>query len=462
MTRRLLLSYVLFVVFVLAVLEVPLGVSYQRSERRDLEVKVERDAQTIASLAEDGLENPHGSPGRALRATARSYLQETGGRIVIVNAAGDSVVDADSAPGRSFASRPEIAKALRGQIATGSRFSQTLHENLIYVAVPIASGGVVRGAARVTYPTATVDHRIRRYWLILAAIAGVVLVVAAAVGAALARSISKPMRELERAAEAAGAGDLAARAPESSGPKEVRALARAFNESFGKLQALVRAQEEFVADASHQLRTPLTALRLRLENLEHRSNGSADGDVAGALAEVERLTRLVGGLLVLARTNAEGAPSVDAVDLRMEAEERLAAWIAAAADHGVRLALQDDAAVPALSSRDRVHQILDNLLENAIQASPEGGTVTVRLARSNGWVELHVVDEGPGMSAEERARAFDRFWRGHKGGGGSGLGLAVVERLVTADGGEVELLPAPARGLDARVRFRGARREPDA
>ncbi len=104
----------------------------------------------------------------------------------------------------------------------------------------------------------------------------------------------------------------------------------------------------------------------------------------------------------------------------------------------------------------RLAQVIDNLLANALEASPAGTTVTLSALAAPPWVELHVVDHGPGMTAEQRARAFDRFWRVGSGGGGSGLGLAIVRRLVAADEGEVELGEAPGGGVDAVVRLRPA------
>ena len=178
---------------------------------------------------------------------------------------------------------------MRGQVAQGVRYSSTLHEHLLYVAVPIAAGGVVDGAVRITYPTSAVDARITRYWLILLAIAAVVLALAAVAGTRLATFVIRPLRNLERAAGAVGDGDLAMRAPEHEGPPEVRSLAAVFNETVGRLEQLLRSQNEFVADASHQLRTPLTALRLRLENLERDLTEPGRRDLEGALEEVERL-----------------------------------------------------------------------------------------------------------------------------------------------------------------------------
>jgi signal transduction histidine kinase len=437
MSRRLLLSYLSLTLVVLAVLEVPLGVTYARNERRDLEGKVERDAVTVASLSEGVLEGKGETSVASLRSIAQRYQSDTGGRVVVVGPRGNAVVDSNPIPGdTSFASRPEIAAALGGNVATGVRHSNTLGVDLLYVAVPIASAGRILGAARITYPTSAVDRRVRRYWLTLAAIAGIVLGGAALVGIWLARGVSRPLRRVEEAATEIGAGHLDARAPEE-GPPEVRRLARELNETAAKLQQLLESQQAFVADASHELRTPLTALRLRLENMDTAAAGPA-------LAEVERLGRLVEALLSLARADAAPAGS-DAVDVDAVLADRLAgrAGVSRTGERGLRVR----------STADRLGQIVDNLVANALAVSD---TVEVSAAAGGGSVEIHVVDHGPGLGPEERERAFDRFWRGHAPTPGSGLGLPIVRRLARADGGEAELREAPGGGIDAVVRLRRA------
>jgi signal transduction histidine kinase len=455
-SRRILLGYLGLVLVVLAALEVPLGIQHGRTERRDLEAKVERDATALASLAEDALRSPSRSRLRPLAAVAYGYGRDTGGRVVIVDRRGIAVVDTRpaGAGAQSFASRPEIAAALRGRVAVGTRPSATLRTNLLYVAVPVAAGGRVEGAVRITYPTSTVDARIRRYWLVLAAIAAVVLAVAVLAGIRLAAFVVRPLSRLEDAAAAVGGGDLGARAPEDLGPPEVRSLARVFNETTAKLDQLIRSQEEFVADASHQLRTPLTALRLRLENLERDVAAAGRRELEGALAELERLGLLVDGLLALSRAAAGAAPT-EQLDLEELVRERVEAWSALAQERGLTLVAEMDGAVSARAAPERVRQVLDNLVENAVEVSPAGGTVTVTARAAPPWAELRVRDQGPGLDTEGLRRAFDRFWRG-RWGEGSGLGLAIVRRLVEADGGQVELAPAPGGGLEAIVRLRPA------
>jgi signal transduction histidine kinase len=439
--RRLLLGYLGITLFVLVALEVPLGIQNQRNERHDLAVRLEHDATTLASFAEDAVQTLSEPQLRAIARKAYAYAGSSGARVVIVDRGGDALVDTSAAKtGReSFASRPEIKRALRGVVASGTRHSDTLHTTLLYVAVPIASGGVVHGAVRVTYPTSAVDSRILHYWLILGAVGAVVLAAAVAVGLVTARFVSRPLRDLERVAAALGEGDLDVRASESAGPPEVRSLAGAFNDTVTKLRQLVRSQEEFVSDASHELRTPLTALRLRLES----------GDVEASLHEVERLADLVDGLLALARADS-GAATATTFDVGEVVRGRAEHWAPLAAERGVRVVAETNGEAPVHAARDRVVQVLDNLVANALAAAPAGSVVTV--AVRNG--EIHVVDEGSGLTPEQRARAFDRFWRAGSGGGGSGLGLAIVRRLVEVDGGSVELDAAPGGGIDAVVRLR--------
>jgi signal transduction histidine kinase len=452
--RRVLLAFVGVVVVVLAALEVPLGVQHARTERRDLAAKVEHDAVTLASLAQASLPRPSATQLRAVAAIAYRYARTTGGRVVIVDRHGIAVIDtAPSGSGvESFRSRPEIAAALRGVVASGTRHSRTLRTDLLYVAVPVAAAGRIHGAVRITYPTSAIDQRVRRYWLILAAIAGIVLAATTIVGFRVATFVVRPLRRVEAAAAAVGDGDLSARAPEETGPEEVRSLARVFNTTVARVAQLLRAQRDFIADASHQLRTPLTALGLRLENLERDVAPSGRDDLDGALREVERLSGIVDGLLALARADAP-AVAPQRLDLTQLVGERVDAWTALASEHGVRLVADAPAAVTARAGPARVAQVIDNLIDNAVEASPSGGTVRVAARADGSWATVTVTDEGQGLGDEERERAFDRFWRG-RSGDGTGLGLAIVRSLVEADGGEAELVRADGGGLQAVVRLR--------
>ena len=270
------------------------------------------------------------------------------------------------------------------------------------------------------------------------------------IGLRFARWIRRPLEGLELAAADAGAGDLSARAPVPDAPPEIRKLTLEFNDMVARVEGLVSAQQEFVADASHELRTPLTALRLRLENLERHVGDGGRGSLDAAETEVARLSALVDELLALARADAGTAPA-GAVDLVAVSRDRLDALQPGAG--AVRLELVASEPVAARAGADRVAQVIDNLVSNALHHATGSTRVVVSVGRSGGYAELHVTDDGPGMTEEQKERAFDRFWRAGSGTPGSGLGLAITRRLVEVDGGIVELRDGPEGGLDVVVRL---------
>ena len=463
MKRRLLFSYLSITAFVLLVLEIPLGVSYANSVERRLTSDLQHDAFSLAIRSQEPLDSATVgvSQAQALQSLAGRYQDSAGGRVVIVDGRGRSVADSDgtSPTGRDFSTRPEIQRALDGAEVSGTRSSRTLGTKLLYVALPVGSANGIQGVVRITYPASIVDDQIRHIWLLLAATGGVVLGIVFLVSLLLAASMTKPLGDLEEAAKGLGRGDLATRAEVPKGPAELTVLAESFNLTAARLEQLVGAQRAFIADASHQLRTPLAAMRLRLENLEADVHGAAAEDLDGALAEVSRLSRLVDGLLVLARAEqSASAPAPVFVDEVIDG--RCEAWDAFAAEKHVLIEAAVDGTPVALVTPGRLEQVVDNLLNNALEVAPAGSAVRMVAGTRDDWVEVRVSDEGPGMSAEERARAFDRFWqsaparRDGRPSGHFGLGLSIVRELVVGDGGEISLVPSGSGGLEVVVRMR--------
>ena len=294
MTRRLLASYLTVTLVVLAVLVVPLGLIFADHESDALYAALERDATSSAAVVEDDLEA--GVPPRI--DTLLTQYAGGGGRIVVVDRRGISQADSEDVggAGEDFRNRPEIAAALAGERATGTRRSETLGGDLVYVAVPVTSGGQIHGAVRVTYPIAELDHRIQENWIRLGLLSAAVLLGVALVGAVLARQVTRPVRLLEDAARDLADGRLDTRVPTTGGPPELRSLAGTFNRTADQLERLLTSQRQFVADASHQLRTPLTALRLRLENLARHLPPEQQPRLQAAVDETDRLARLVESL----------------------------------------------------------------------------------------------------------------------------------------------------------------------
>jgi signal transduction histidine kinase len=447
-TRRLVATYLILAAIVLVALEIPLGVVYERSQRRDLQQRVERDAVALAALVQDALRDGAGAGAPALTRVVDRYAASTGARVVVVGPRGVLLADSDPTLGleRDFSTRPEIASALDGSVATGTRHSDTLGTDLLYVAVPVASGGRVHGAVRASVPTSRLDSLVRRYWLVLGGVALVVLLAVAVAGRWLALWVSRPLTRLRDATRRAEAGDLAVRADATAGPDEVRELASAFNDMVSRLDLVVGTQEQFVADASHQLRSPLTALRLRIENLQHEVSPAVADDLESAIAEVDRLSRLVNGLLTLAHADRR-APERRTQDVGRLVGERADAWRFAAAERGVEIAASAGDGLWSSLSPGALEQVLDNLIANALEAAPADTAVRLTARRAGDAVTVEVADQGPGMDPDAREHAFDRFWRGREDRRGSGLGLAIVKSLVEADGGSVTLHAAAGGGL---------------
>jgi signal transduction histidine kinase len=235
------------------------------------------------------------------------------------------------------------------------------------------------------------------------------------------------------------------------GSREQRSLASSFNEMTGRIARLVQAQRDFVADASHQLRTPLTGLRLRLEGVKALGVGqAADAEIDAALVEVDRLARTVDELLVLSR-GGERQLIGCALDLSEVAESAVERWRSLASVHRMRLRHRDAGARSAVwAARADVERALDVLVENAVKYAPPGSPITV--VSAPGRVEVR--DRGPGIRADEREAVFNRFRRGQAGligPPGSGLGLAIARELMRGWGGDVTIEDRPGGGCTAVV-----------
>ena len=447
MTKRLVISYLVITLLVLAILEIPLAVFYSQREEERFIADAERDAVVLASFYEDVLHlgfEPDPVP-------ADDYATRTTARIVLVNPNGISVLDTDAEPSRDFSTRPEISIALTGNRSAGIRRSDTLDRDLLYVAVPVASGGTVHGALRLTIDAHEVTERIQRFWIGLVGIAIVVLGSVLGIGSAIARSVTKPIRQLQNVARRFADGDLGAAEIDPEAPQEVADLGAAMNTMASRLDQLITAQQVFVSDASHQLRTPLTALRLRLENLETQLHSEADvAEVAAATDEIERLSTLVNDLLRLAR--AEQHPATQALEIGPIVADRVDTWTAVAADEGVSLMLHSpDHAITAIAVPGAVEQILDNTIDNAIRVTPPGRTVDVHVETSPAAVKILVRDHGPGLSDADKKKALQRFWRADQTTPGTGLGLAIAQTLAMASGGQIILQDTPDGGLTVIV-----------
>jgi signal transduction histidine kinase len=273
-----------------------------------------------------------------------------------------------------------------------------------------------------------------------------------------------PLRSLTQATRRLAEGDLRSRVP-VAGATELAQLSAAFNGMADSLERAEALRRQMVTDVAHELRTPLTNLRCRIEAIQ---DGLAPADDAGLRAlhdETLLLARLVEDLQLLSLAEAGRLPLERAEqDLRDVAAQAVAAVRPRAEGAGVRLALADGPPVPANVDAARIGQVLRNLLANAIAHTPAGGEVRVSAAARDGEAWLEVRDSGVGLTPEQQAHVFDRFWRADASrardsdSAGSGLGLAIVRELAALHGGEVSVESEPGAGACFRVRLPGASR----
>ena len=266
------------------------------------------------------------------------------------------------------------------------------------------------------------------------------------------RGAAAPLGDLVEASAKVEAGEVGAQVA-VRGPREIQALARAFNAMSARLAADTDQRRRFLADVSHELRTPLTVIQGSVEGMIDGLYAADRTQLERLLSETQHLERLIDDLRTLSLTDA-GALELhrDAVDLGALATDVVAGFQPQATADGVQLAT-DLEAVPSLPlDARRVRQVIGNLLSNALRHTPAGGRVTLRVRRLGDAVELEVADTGAGMDAESAARAFDRFWRSGETPG-AGLGLAIVRDLVGAHGGDATLESAPGAGTVVRCRF---------
>ena len=459
MRLRLVAAMVGLTLLIVVVHDFPLVAHLRTVERDRLTTELERDAFMIAGRSEtllQDLSTVGAADASGVTRLLRAYSQESGGRVIVTDRGGFVVASSDeeTTAGRDFASRPEVASALAGEPMTGKRFSTTLGFDLVFVSVPVILGDEVNGTVRITYPANVIDSRVNaRLWGIV--VTALVSVAAAVVVAwVIAITVTRPLSRLKQASERVGYEDFSALADEESGPSEVRSLAKSFNRMSQRLGALVERQRGFASDASHQLRTPLTALRLRLEQADESlavDPESARRKLDAALRETERLQHLVDGLLALARAEARSDQLVD-IDLDVVLDERVNTWSALSAESGVILRLEPVGALQARAMPGVVEQVVDNFIDNAVQYSPEGSTVEVSATVVADGCRVQVADRGKGMTLEQCERAIDRFWRAPDAApDGTGLGLAIASRLAEASGGRVSLRPRDGGGLVAEL-----------
>lgn len=455
MRSRLLLGFILFAVLATALLLVPIGFTLDAHENANTLSALRRDTNALATILSNDIARNNLAQAKKL---AKSYARSTGRQVLVIDSEG--ILLASKAKQAIDQSLLTIANEVGPVQLFGVTSGTALESPQYYVAMSLphaadpdhSIGGV---KLMVTFPVRIVTKAIRSDWRNLALVGFLMLAVACLLGVAISSSLVRPLRRIGRAVDAIGNGELDVRVPDGEGPSELRRLAQAINATTARLITLLEAQRTFVEDASHQLRTPLTALQLHLENLQIGDAMTSSEDVSSVLSEVGRLNRLVDSLLALAR-NESRSPVLATVRVHDLVIERVEYWRPFAEEHSLDLEVVVPSDIAIVVIDGVLEQILDNLLSNAFDATPRGGSIRVVVTRAATKVELHVIDDGVGLSPDERVLALRRFWRGrHSDVEGSGLGLAIVDQLARLSGGSIELREAPGGGIDATVIFRG-------
>ena len=448
MRNRLVGTYVLLLCMVLLALEIPFAVALTNRETERVVADRLADATRFASLAAPALRS---GELESLTDELRRYSDLYGIATMLVDQ-DQRVLSVFGAPVTDAG--VTIRGALAGrQVSTPSTVWPWQSQRLI-VAVPVSDGGAVLGIVLTASPTGHSRASIVLTWTALGL--GGVLAVAICVVTAywLAGWVLRPVTRLDAAAHEITGGDSAARVQPGLGPPELRRLSASFNEMADAMAESLARQRSFVAHASHQLRNPLTVLRLRIEDLGGRlADDSARDDHSLALAETDRFADVLDGLLALARAE-RGRHEVSVVDAVAGTLGRVEAWRPLIDRRDIKVdVVVPGSPLPALFVATALDQALDALIDNALKFTPAGGRVEVSAAASDGGVLISVRDSGPGMTEEQCRLATERFWRAPDAQNvdGAGLGLSIVTVLIEASGGRFTLAPAPNGGLEAQI-----------
>jgi signal transduction histidine kinase len=451
---RLLVVLVAFALAVVAAFAIPLLTTTAGQRTQQLLIARSSDIDRFVVLAQQAVDSDDPS---ALATEANRYTELYGEGVLVVDARRAALVETGGLAATDPAVRALIEATLRNQPSPAPSSLDPWSSEPVLLARPVGTGTRVAGVVvlRVSVTSAAVD--LATSWAMILAGALLVGALFLLLAVLLARWIVRPLHELEEGVLAVTAGHRA-QVPATAGPRELRSLTTSFNLMSDAVVEAAEQQRRLVADASHQLRNPMAALRLRVDSLAVRIGEDGRHTYRATVAEVERLESLLDGLLALAlaesaATRLAAGNSGEPGDLPTVVAERVDAWRPAAEQAGALLLPRDGHAepLPVRCPESELAQILDVLLDNAVHYAGKGAHIKVRWESDPAAevARLLVSDDGPGLSADDRARATDRFWRAGGDGAprGTGLGLAIAQRQILARGGRLELHQAEPTGL---------------
>jgi signal transduction histidine kinase len=358
-----------------------------------------------------------------------------------------------SIPTSELIQRPEIDSALKGIPTTTLR--RVLGSNrVLYAAAPIyADDGHITGIVYIATPLPAAGLPTNIILQLIGAIL-IAVILASLAGRYLAQQIARPLEGLANAATIIASGNFKAHAPTDSKIKELQGLGQTFNTMTESLRQSDEAKKAFIADVTHELRTPLTVIKGTIETLEDGALDDHEGRgplLTSMQRETDRLIRLVNELLVLTRADAGSLQlEIHPLELLELVSQRCELFSNLAASQGIELKVSATHSPQILADPDRLSQVLDNLLDNAIRHSSKNSTITVRITEAINGVECSVADQGTGIPAEHLPYIFERFYRVDKSrnrkDGGTGLGLAIARALIHAQGGHISAQSIEGKG----------------
>jgi len=419
-----------------------------------------QDATLPTQSAEPYLQTSNVTPGIHTRLIGDS------GAVIVGMPLSDEMIqlplveDDASIPPRELLQRPEIESALKGIPASSTR-RVIRNQQVLYAAAPVQnSTGEIIGIVYIATPLPSGGLPANMIWQLLGAVL-IAILLAGIAGGLLARKIATPLEGLAKAAIAISKGDLKQNVPANSDISELHSLSQTFNEMAKSLRQSDEAKKTFIADVTHELRTPLTVIKGTIETLEDGALDDLEGRgslLTSMMRETDRLIRMVNDLLVLTRADAGALHlNLQNIDLTELARMRCENMRLLASRQHVELKVVGDSN-PISADPDRLSQVIDNLLDNAIRHSPENSTVTVAIKPKDDGVECSVSDQGMGIPAKHLPFLFDRFYRVETSrdrvSGGTGLGLAIVRALVIAHGGKISAQSIEGKGTTFTVWLR--------
>ena len=460
MGLRVRLVLVLLSLLAIAALAVPLGLSL--ADRRTATLAAERGRQ-LAALADSAA-----MPGVPLQRQVDRYYEVYGEGVLIVD--GDGQTQGRTRT-QQLRTRSRDGDKRRPRRRTGVAVGpHPAVEPRSMSWPPRVSGTTASWSAPscVAVDTSVAARGVATGWLWVAVGCLGLLVLALLVARALTRWVLRPVDGLERAVAEMTEG-VAGLPADVAGPPELRHFTSAFNTMAQVVRASLERQRRLVADASHQLRNPLAAVRLRADTLEDHVAEAGRSTYGSMTAELDRLENLLQQLLRLARAEEVSgsrrvglsAAVADSTDLDDVIEQRIAFWQPVADGRRQQLRYRSDhpgLAVPL--ARHDVEQLLDVALDNALRYCGQDATVTVSTVAADATVELSVSDDGPGLPDEDLSRAAARFWRGRDDKDGTGLGLAIAGEIAAGHGGTIAVERAPEGGLLVRYSLPSASAAP--